>query len=74
MFSMSDATGVTAGGISDVFTVGAASAGSSSCNITDPGELNEEVLNFGYSRYLQAWISFIPLILNSCSASELSSV
>jgi hypothetical protein len=45
MISMSDATGVTAGGITDVFTVGSASEGSPSCNTTDPGELREEAMN-----------------------------
>lgn len=44
VFSMSDATGVTAGGLTDVMTVGAPSAGSQSCNTTDPGELRTENL------------------------------
>ncbi|XP_006454672.1 hypothetical protein AGABI2DRAFT_189915 [Agaricus bisporus var. bisporus H97] len=37
MFAMGDATGVTSGGITDVFTVGSASESSPSCNTTDPG-------------------------------------
>lgn len=35
---MSDATGITAGGISDLMFVGPVSAGAQSCNTTDPGE------------------------------------
>ncbi|KXN83856.1 hypothetical protein AN958_00936 [Leucoagaricus sp. SymC.cos] len=37
VFSMGDATGETTGGISNVMTVGAPTAGTQSCNLTDPG-------------------------------------
>lgn len=45
MFAMGDATGVTSGGITDIFTVGSASESSPSCNTTDPGGLGKEVVN-----------------------------
>ncbi|KAF5355988.1 hypothetical protein D9756_004125 [Leucocoprinus leucothites] len=37
VFSMGDAIGETTGGVSEVMTVGAPAAGTSSCNTTDPG-------------------------------------
>lgn len=35
---MGDAIGVTAGGVTDIMTVGPSSADEQGCNTTDPGE------------------------------------